>query len=233
MTNSYIQSSELDLGPKQLTPWGVSVANYRSSQDAAGYVYTTRDGNLPPTPFISPINPFNQEILDAKNVLEIGGGVGRNLPFVMEKTNAYYTSVDPNVEMTKYFWDIQDPKWKNRVSLYENFSSLNQNIRFDFVIVTFVFQHIGFRPSSVVMNVSDITKEAMNYTKDGTVWFLLEHEREEIWQNRWLSEINISPTVYFKPGGTPIGGGKIPYPEFELMTHRGNDHNIIIFKEHK
>src|ERR1035441_6784455 len=102
---------------------------------------------------------------------------------------------------------------------------------FDFVLVTFVFQHIGFRPPFGQMNVTDITKQAMKHTHNGTVWFVLEHEREEVWQDRWLQQCRITPDVYFKPGGNHAGGGIIPYPEFEIMTHRGNDNNLIIFKE--
>ena len=221
-----------DLGfKKELIPYGVSVLKYANANDARGHTYTTKTDEYLPTPFISPINPFNEDILVSKNVLEIGGGIGRNLPFVMEQTNANYYSVDPNDEMTQYFWEVQDNKYKPRVTLCKTFDDLPIDMKFDFVIVTFVFQHIGFRPSSLQMNVTDITREAMKHTQSGTVWFVLEHEREEVWQQRWMDECNITPNVYFKPGGNYAGGGVIPYPEFECMTARGNDNNIVIFKE--
>ena len=237
--DNHIVSSDLGIDlsvpvfDKNLVPYGVSVGTYKDAQDAMGFTYTTRTGGYPPTPFISSINPFNREILAAKNVLEIGGGVGRNLPFVMEKTDAHYYSVDPNEEMTKHFWTVQDEKWKNRVTLCKIFDELPNDVKFDFVIVTLVFQHIGFRPAFEQMDVADITLEAMRHPKSGTVWFVLEHEREEIWQELWMDKCNITPTVYFKPGGNHAGGGNLPYPEFEVMTHRGNDNNIIIFKEEK
>lgn len=225
-----IVSSDLGL-PKDFEKFGLSVQPYRNANEARGHTYTTRIDGYPPTPFISSLNPFNAQILASKNVLEVGGGVGRNLPFVMEQTKAYYYNVDPNEEMLRYFWDIQDPKWQPRVTLCHSFEELPDEVQFDFIIVTFVFQHIGFRPGSLQMNVTDITKEAMKHGKPGTVWFVFEHEREEQWQDRWLSECGITPAVYFKPGGDAFGGGTIPYPEFEIMTHRGNDNNIIIFQQ--
>jgi hypothetical protein len=229
-----IVSSNIDSAfPKTLTPYGVSLSQYRDAEDAKGYTYTTRDGGFPPTPFISPLNPFNTEILESKHVMEIGPGVGRNLPFVMEQTSAHYYGVDPNEEMLKHFWSIQDPKWQDRVTLVTSFDQLPSDVRMDFVIVTFVFQHIGYRPGLGQMNVTDITKAAMQHTRKDTVWFVLEHEREEKWQQRWMVECKIIPSVYFKPGGNHAGGGVIPYPEFESMAHRGNDNNIIIFKEEK
>lgn len=235
MNNPFrIVSSNLgDSIEKKLTPYGVSLSNYKDADDARGYTYTTRDGQFPPTPFVSPINPFNEDILSSKHVMEIGTGVGRNLPFIMENTDAHYYGVDPNEKMIGYFWDIQDVKWKDRVTLVTSFDQLPEDVRMDFVIVTFVFQHIGFRPGVGQMNVADITKEAMKHTKDGTVWFVLEHEREEMWQRRWMTECGINPTVYYIPGGDYSGNGQIPYPEFASMTHRGNDNNIIIFKETK
>lgn len=235
MTDPFrIVSSNLgNLIEKTLTPYGVSLADYTDARDALGYTYTTRDGQFPPTPFVSDINPFNKEILEAKHVMEIGTGVGRNLPFIMENTNAHYYGVDPNEKMLKYFWDVQDHKWKDRVTLVTSFDKLPEEVQMDFVIVTFVFQHIGFRPGIGQMNVADITKEAMKHTRNGTVWFVLEHEREELWQQKWMKECGIIPAVYYFPGGDHAGNGRIPYPEFESMTHRGNDNNLIIFKETK
>lgn len=218
---------------KKLIPYGVSIDTYHDADHAKGYTYTTADGGFPPTPVLSSLNPYNEEIKNSKNVLEIGAGVGRNLPFVMEQTSAHYYMVDPNEQMHKYFWDIQPEKYKDRVTLCKSFDELPADVLMDFVLVTFVFQHIGFRPPFGQMNVADITLEAMKHTHDGTVWFVLEHEREEIWQERWMGTCKITPSVYFKPGGNHSGGGVIPYPEFESMAHRGNDNNIIIFKENK
>lgn len=218
---------------KKLVPFGVSVHPYKDARDARGETYTTRTDGFPPTPFISSINPFNDEIFNSKNVLEIGPGVGRNLPFIMEQTSAHYYGVDPNEGMLAHFWEVQDTKWKDRVTLCKSFEELPENVKCDFVIVTFVFQHIGYRPPAGQMNVADITKAAMKHTTNNAVWFVLEHEREEVWQHRWMQDCNIKPAVYFICGGNYAGGGQIPYPEFESMTHRGNDNNLIIFQENK
>lgn len=232
MSNPFYNREFDELIDKKLAP-EVRFIDVRPMEDARGTTYTTKHNELTPTPFFSPFNPVNDEILAAKNILEIGGGVGRNLPPLMEQTNAHYWCVDPGVEITKYFWDIQDHKYKDRVTLCKDFSELPNDIKFDAVIVTFVFMHIGYRAPFGQMNVTDITLEAMKHTNNECVWFVMEHEREERWQEQWLRECNITPIVYFKPGGDWSGGGVIPYPEFEPMTHRGNDHNIIIFKEAK
>jgi hypothetical protein len=218
---------------KDLKPFGVSIGNYRNADDAKGYTYTTRDGEFPPTPIFFDSNPFNEDIKNAKAVLEIGGGVGRNLPIIMEQTSAHYYMVDPNEKMHEHFWSIQPNNYRDRVTLCKTFEELPEDVTMDFVLVTFVFQHIGFRPPFGEMNVADITLEAMKHTREGTIWFVLEHEREELWQERWMQACNITPDIYFKPGGNHAGGGTIPYPEFESMTHRGNDNNLIIFKEKK
>lgn len=235
MNNPMIVSSDLPYFSlsKTLQPFGVSIDNYLNADHAKGYTYTTRDGGFPPTPIFSDINPFNDEIRSAKHVLEIGGGVGRNLPIIMEQTQAHYYMVDPNEQMHEHFWTIQPEIYRDRVTLCKTFDELPSDVLMDFVLVTFVYQHIGFRPPLGQMNVADITLEAMKHTRDGTVWFVLEHEREEIWQERWLSACSITPAVYFKPGGNHAGGGIVPYPEFESMIHRGNDNNLIIFKESK
>ena len=135
--------------------------------------------------------------------------------------------------MHEHFWSIQPNNYRDRVTLCKTFEELPEDVTMDFVLVTFVFQHIGFRPPFGEMNVADITLEAMKHTREGTIWFVLEHEREELWQERWMQACNITPDIYFKPGGNHAGGGTIPYPEFESMTHRGNDNNLIIFKEKK
>ena len=218
---------------KQLTPYGVSIYNYENAKEAMGFTYTTSDGNCPPTPFFFDSNPFKNEMKSAKNILEIGCGIGRNLSILMENTNAHYWGLDPNKKMVKYFWEIQDPKWKDRVTICNDFNEFPADLKFDVVISTFVMQHIGFRPPADQMNVLDISKMVMNFTQNGTIWFVFEHEREEQWQQKWLDELEIIPEYYFKPGGNPFGGGTIASPEFENMTHRGNDNNIIIFKEKK
>ena len=228
-----VYSKMFDEIEKSLVPYGVSIHDYKNAQEAAGFTYTTNTGECLPTPFFFESNPFRSEMLSSKNVLEIGCGVGRNLSMIMEHTDAHYWGVDPNLKMTQYFWEVQDPKWKSRVTIVSDFKELPTDLSIDTVIVTFVFQHIGFRPPYGQMHVVDITKAAMQYTHNDTVWFVYEHEREERWQERWLSELNIVPEYYFKAGGNHDGGGTLPSIEFATMAHRGNDNNLIMFKEHK
>ena len=232
MTNPFYNPEFEDLVDKKLVV-EARFGPHRAIEMVRGDTYTTRHDELAPTPFFTDFHPFSDDMRAAKNVLEIGGGIGRNLPIIMEQTNAHYWNVDPAEDVPKYFWDIQDKKYQDRVTLCRDFTVLPPDLVIDFVIVTFVFMHIGFRPLFGQMDVSDMTKAAMKHTHNGTVWYVLEHEREEVWQERWLSECGIKPDIYYKPGGMHFGGGTMPYPEFEPMTHRGNDHNLIIFKETK
>ena len=84
---SHIESSIIqNMVPKQLDVADVYKSMSLDSLTAVrGHTYTTRDDGFPPTPVISSINPFNDRILASSNVLEIGAGLGRNLPFVMEQ----------------------------------------------------------------------------------------------------------------------------------------------------
>ena len=56
------------------------------SRVARGYTYTMRDKSFPPTRLAFDDNPFSDDILAAKNILDFGCGVGRNLPWVSETT---------------------------------------------------------------------------------------------------------------------------------------------------
>lgn len=207
---------------KKLESFGVAGINFKDKDIARGYTYTTKDDKLVPTNLIPDENPFGDDILNAKYILDIGCGVGRNLEWVMENTDAVYIGLDPNESILQYFWACQNEIWKCRVQLYKNFDEIPNDIIFDVVVSTFVFQHIGFRPNETQMNISDITKEARKFTRDGTIWFLFEHDGEEDWTERWFSEQNWQPTVYFR--------NYIGIPE---LTHRGTDHHLIILRETK
>lgn len=216
---------------KKLKTFGISDHIYVSPEDAIGQTYTTRDGEAVPTPLIFPDNPFNEDIKNAKHILDVGCGIGRNLSWIMENTNAHYYGFDPNESMLKWFWDVQDKKYESRVTISEGF--INPLEKYNVVVCTFVFQHIGYRPPEDIMNVGDITAEIKKNTSDGCIWILYEHDAEERWIEWWLCEQEINPDVYIRN-----------YKGIEQLTHRddyvagdmydiGASHNLIIWKEKK
>ena len=189
---------------------------------ARGYTYTTRDDGFPPTPLTFEGNPFNDEILAAKNILDFGCGVGRNLPWIAENTNAMYYGLDPNPVMLEEFWNVTDQKYGNMAFLLKSFEEIPKSMVFDVVVSTYVMQHLGYRPPKGTMDVTDLTQEIMKHTRKGTIWFLLEHEKEEIWFDRWFTENNIEPDFF-----------ELNWSRMEELTHRGTDAHLVIFKERK
>lgn len=189
---------------------------------ARGYTYTTRDDEFPPTPLTFEGNPFNDEILAAKNILDFGCGVGRNLPWIAENTDAIYYGLDPNPVMLEQFWHVTDQKYGNMAFLLKSFEDVPKDVVFDVVVSTYVFQHIGYRTPDDVMNSTDLTQEIMKHTRKGTIWFLLEHEQEESWLDRWFTENKIKPDFF------ELNWSKMPE-----LTHRGIDAHLVMFKEHK
>ena len=201
---------------KKLEAVGIASKQYESLTDARGNTYTTREDFFPPTPLAFAANPYNDLVISAKYVLDIGCGVGRNLPWVMTSTTAHYYGLDPNTSMLKYFWEIQDKNWQPRTTLATSFDEFPTDIKFDVVVSTFVFQHIGYRTNENQMNIDDITQEAMKRSKPGTIWILYEHDGEEQWIDRWFYNNKIEPDVYIRDfNGIPE------------LTHRGPHHLII------
>ncbi|HPM21224.1 MAG TPA: class I SAM-dependent methyltransferase [Thermotogota bacterium] len=203
--------------------FGITNINYNNENEAAGNTYTTRDGILEPTPLIFNDNPFNKNIKSAKNIFEIGFGVGRNVKWIMENTTANYYGVEPNEFMFNSFWKFNDEQYKDRINIFKDFSLLS-NIKFDVVVSTFVLQHIGYMPPNDIMNVYDIATEIKKFTKRGTVWILLEHDSENDWINKFFTDMNIKPDVYIRG-----------FKGIELMTHRDHctkdGHHLIIWKQ--
>lgn len=187
---------------KILTPYGVASKPYPDLHSAASDTYTLSDGTLWSTRLTFDGNPFNERILKAQNVFEIGCGVGRNVPWIMQQTKANYFAVEPNDHMREHFFrqeaaigKVFQSDWLPRCRVFKNFDDLDRNCtaRFDLVLCTFVFQHIGYRPQPPVMNVGDITRMIRRNTTHGTIWFVYEHQIEEPgWLFRWLSETNFS-----------------------------------------
>jgi SAM-dependent methyltransferase len=199
---------------KKLVEYGVAATHFTSAQDAHSHTYMTNDGRAVSTPLIFADNPYNDRVAGAKAILDIGCGTGRNLEWVMQNTDAHYYGIDPNPSMHEFFWDVQDTKWLSRVSLFREFTF--PAVQFDAVVCTFVFQHIGFRPPTGQMNVTDITKEALKFCDEKTVWIMYEHDWEEPWMEQWMAECNIHDPLIMRD-----------YTGIPELTHRGAHHLII------
>jgi SAM-dependent methyltransferase len=204
---------------KKFEPWGRwnGTGKIFTLDDAKFYTYLTDEGEHIPTPIINDDNPFNDEIINSNNILEIGCGVGRNVQYLLDNTNSNYIGVDPNREMTKWFWDVVDKN--SRVKLLNN---LNLDTEIDVVLSILTFEHIGYRTPNNIMNIQDITFEIMKYTHPGTIWVLVEHEVEEPgWIDRWCGDFNINPDVRIKN-----------WSRFPELNHRPNsNYDFIVWKQ--
>ena len=111
----------------KLQKFGVASKDYNAADLAKGDTYTRLDGSFPPTNLACKENPFSDQLKDAKYILDFGCGVGRNLPWIMENTNAIYVGLDPNTSMIQYFWEVQTEQgyniesWKNKLELILKF----------------------------------------------------------------------------------------------------------------
>jgi SAM-dependent methyltransferase len=158
------------------------------------------------TPLIVDQSPFNDRVKNAKNVLDLGCGYGRNAQYIMENTEANYVGLDPNLDMLKFFWDFNDKQYENRIELTNDiFDKKVTTKKFDIVISTFVLQHICYHPHNDVMNVDDITQNILPYTSKNTLWFLIEHDTEQTgWLDKWLvnnkfkTELRLPTSVVYK-----------------------------------
>lgn len=209
---------------KKLTGAGVANQSYRDAEHAKSFTYDNLAGDFPTTKLTFKANPYNKKILAAKNVLDFGCGVGRNLHWVMHNTRAHYYGIDTNPDMLKYFWVVNKHllKFKRRVTIANNFDFLLNTI--DVVLITFVFQHIVNRLPPEVMNINDITTAIKSHCKKNAVWLMLEHESEAPgWQATWLAANQITPDVYIKNYTTPA------LCHQRELCDRG-PHNLIIFK---
>lgn len=209
--------------------YGVASKNYTSQIEAKGDTYTQIDGTFPTTNILCKDNPHKQEFIESKYVLDFGCGVGRNLRAVLENTNAVYVGVDPNKTMLSYFWETQkqlginEDDVKNRVLLFDSLDNIPKDIMFDYVISTFVMQHLGYRYGETY-DLDTITDKIKERTHSKAVWFLLEHDSEEDWIERWLLSNNIKLEVF-------IAGYKgLPELCERDYTTNGSGHHLMIFK---
>lgn len=215
----------------KLRKYGVADKDYTTAHDAKGDTYTRLDGSFPSTNLACAENPFAAELRTAKYILDLGCGVGRNLTWVMENTDAIYIGLDPNTTMTEYFWEVQkdrgylEESWEDRVFIYNEFSEIPDTIRFDYVVSTFVLQHLGYRYTvSEAFNITGITKSIKGKCNPGAVWFALEHDSEEDWIPTWAEECNIIFETYIR--------SYKGLPELTDRDHTAPNggHHLIIFK---
>lgn len=214
-----------------LRKYGVANKDYQNAQEAKGDTYTRLDGSFPPTNLACVDNPYVKELLKARYILDLGCGVGRNLPWIMENTNAIYIGLDPNTNMTDYFWQIQAEgnhdieAWQRRAVVYNDFSEIPQGVKFDYVVSTFVLQHLGYRyEMPVAQNITGITQNVLQRCNNGAVWFALEHDSEEDWIPRWSMENDITFDVYSR--------SYKGLPELTDRDHTAPNggHHLLIFK---
>jgi SAM-dependent methyltransferase len=216
---------------QKLKKFGVADKYYETAESAKGDTYTRRDGSFPPTNLACLENPFISELQSAKYILDLGCGVGRNLPWIMENTSATYIGLDPNTSMTDYFWEVQHQRgyskdtWKSRVHIYNEFKDIPDNIQFDYIISTFVLQHLGYRyiiPGG--LNLTGITQQVLHKCNKGAIWFALEHDSEEDWIPRWIDESNIELKVYIR------SYKGLPELADRDYTAPNGGHHLMIFK---
>lgn len=215
----------------KLKKYGVADKEYTNAQEAKGDTYTRLDGSFPPTNLACVENPFTAELQTAKYILDFGCGVGRNLPWIMENTDAIYIGLDPNTNMTDYFWEIQNERgyskedWEGRVFVFNEFEEIPTSIKFDYVVSTFVLQHLGYRyevPEG--LNITGITKSIKEKCNPDAVWFALEHDSEEDWIPRWTEECSINFKTYIR--------SYKGLPELADRDHTApsGGHHLMIFK---
>jgi len=188
----------------ELKKFGVASVDYPTIEWAKGDTYTRLDGSYPSTNLACEDNPHKDELKTAKYILDFGCGCGRNMACVIENTNATYVGLDPNTHMTSYLWDVLKEeghdieKFKKRAIICNSFDELPK-VKFDYIVSTFVFQHLGYRFSYPdCMNLSDITQSLLKVSRPGTVFFHIEHDSEEGWIERWKNENDIEFDVYIR-----------------------------------
>jgi SAM-dependent methyltransferase len=215
----------------ELKKYGVAGKDYENAELAKGDTYTRLDGSFPPTNLACKDNPYINELNTSKYILDFGCGVGRNLPWIMENTNAIYVGLDPNTTMTGHFWEVQSKQgynieaWKDRVIICNSFDEIPSNVKFDYIVSTFVLQHLGYRYSTPgTMNLTNITQNIFKHINNKVVWFAIEHDSEENWIPKWVNENGIKLDVYIR---SYMG---LPELNDRDNTAPNGGHHLMIFK---
>lgn len=221
---------------KEFNTFGVCNRGFDTFKEAQAYTYTSDwdpkhplpegEDMWPPTPLQFEGSPVNDKIHHARNILDLGCGCGRNLPWILENTSANYYGLDPNEDMLKHF-QVPNWEWEHR-TLYGTSLEEFGDVTFDVVVSTFVFMHIGYRPKPPSMNVGDITDMVMEYTHPGTVWFMFEHTNEEKdWWDKWEKQFGSRLNKVLD---------RVNFPEeFDFMNRRnhmaGGSHLLRIYEQ--
>ena len=217
---------------EKLKKYGVAAREYTTAEEARGDTYTKLDGSFPTTNLGCEENPFIAELQAAKFILDLGCGVGRNLAWIIENTSAVYIGLDPNTYMTDYFWEVQKERGyskedlEGRVFIYNDFEQIPDTVKFDYVVSTFVLQHLGYRFSvEGGLDITGITESVKARCNEEAVWFALEHDSEEDWIPRWTIECNITFETYIR---TYKGLPELTDRDYLTNHHAG--HHLMIFK---
>jgi len=156
-------------------------------------IWSFRSPNPGPTNFRQKIltEGYGEDFINnAKKVLEIGFGCGRNAQFFMNETDHIdYYGFDTSKVGLKYFLKQDFPKDRYYVSTDIDEEILSQ--RYDLIFHTYVFHHVGFLPDKKgVYDAKRITKTLFPLLKVGGYW--LSHEGfsgDNGWSNpRWRKE---------------------------------------------
>ena len=202
--------------------YGLGATNVTNLANSTAVLFPLKNIKVvPSTPLCCKSNPFCKEIKEAKNILEIGCGFGRNVTWIIENTNAKYFGIDPNKSVAASFQERNRRHDKDRIYFTHEFDEIITENKYDVILTTYVFQHLAPQPTKLdVMNLNEITEEIFKVTKPGTIWFLIDHEAEKRhWQRDWFKRFNIKPEIYIKD-----------CQDFEEI-HPIGKHNLTIFKQ--
>lgn len=189
---------------------------------AAYWTYQTRDGRLVPTPLDFPGIDRRDEVREtverASAVMEIGCGIGRNMPWIMDHSAAHFYGVEPNADMFRFFWDVQDRKHAPRVTLSPEL--FPETVKADVVLTVMALQHLAVKPPAGAMDHVEITREVIRRNcRPGTLWVHFESECDGDWLNDWTRACGITPLVYWRN-----------YDGIPELNHRLSTHHLIVWR---
>ena len=175
---------------KHLKKFGYGGVDYTNMADARGNTYTTSDNRHPTTNFACQDNPYTEQLYSAKYILDFGCGVGRNLSWIMENTNAHYVGLDPKAD-NHPLYDTQRNFYNKHTSFFEHDKSSEFHIcpaeEFDFSKYNLFFDMVFTSPP--YFNVE-------HYSQDDTQSFK-RYKSVEMWNTEFLHKVltNIYPAV--------------------------------------
>ncbi len=136
-------------------------------------------------------NLYGDVIKNAKKVLEIGCGAGRNAQYFLN-TDIQYFGFDPSPTAMDLFrnnryWGIENQE-QFYISLEIDETILSQE--YDMIFSTYVLQHVGFSTDEDVYDSVSITKALFPTLKSGGIWLAYElYQGQNDWSpKRWKQE---------------------------------------------